>query len=191
MSTKKIDALYLQGKEQEDSFAFYHTNLRPFLLKYARTIGRQNSSQVEEHLLEEMVDDLLVEIGQFQGNSKLSTWAYTRFRRRFIDEYRYQSKNLGTSLDSLLEDWTTQHSLDEDATSPYDSHYEPTMEADMIVDEVRTRLSERQNTVLQAYIEGRTAEEIGEMLDVTRQRVEQIWGQIIDVAKSYAVEGLA
>lgn len=191
MSTKKIDALYLQGKECEDSFAFYYANLRPFLLKFARTIGRQNSSQVEEHLLEEMVDDLLMEIGQFQGNSKLSTWAYTRFRRRFIDEYRYQSKNLGTSLDGLLEDWAAQHSLDEDATSPYDSYYEPTIESDMAVAEVREHLSERQNTVLQAYIDGHSPEEIGEMLDVTRQRVEQIWGQIVAIAKNYGEVGLA
>lgn len=188
MSTKKIDALYLQGKGREDSFAFYYANLRPLLLRYARTIGRQSLRQVEDHLLDEMVDDLLMELGKFKGDSKFSTWAYVRFRRRFIDEYRYQFKNLGSSLESLQDDWSAQHSLDEDATSPYDSSYDPSIETDLIMGEVRERLSERQNVVLQAYFDGYTSEEIGTKLDVTRQRVEQIWGQIVSIAKNYAGE---
>lgn len=186
MSTKKIDALYLEGKGQVDSFTFFYTNLRPLLVKYARTIGRQNSAQVEDHLVEEMVDDLMMEIGEFKGDSKFSTWAYVRFRRRFIDEYRYQSKNLGSSLDSLTEDWQTQTSLDEETTSPYEPSYTPDLETQVIVGDFAEKyLSPQQRIVLDAYREGRTQEEIGESLNISQQRIDQIWQRILILATEY------
>lgn len=186
MSTKKIDALYLKGIGQDESFSFYWTNLRPLLLKYARTIGRQSTSQVEDHLIDEMVDDLLMEISEFKGYSQFSTWAYVRFRRRWIDEYRYQSGNLGYSLDSLIEDWQAQTDLDEEVSSPYEPSHEPDTERQVIVgDFAAKRLSPRQRIIWEAYRDGHTQEEIGESLSITQQRVDQIWQQILTLAKEY------
>lgn len=201
MSVKKIDALYLEGKEQEDSFAFYYAHLRPLLWKYARAIGYQSMNHIDDHLVDEMVDNLLMDLGSFKGDSRLSTWAYVRFRRCCITEYRYGRKNLGDSLESLREDFIDSIGSSESGPAgvgaasgeyfdPYDRGEDPTQEQIVIVDEFKQRLSERQSTVLEARLAGHTLEEIGAMLDVTSQRADQIWQQILRMAQEYGQEGL-
>lgn len=196
MSTKKIDALYLQGKEQEDSFAFYYANLRPLLWKYARAIGHQSLNHIEDHLVDEMVDDLLMEIDKFEGRSSFSTWAYVRFRRKCIGEYRFMRKNLGESLDCLKEDWMESVGASESGPSgvgagsgeyldPYDQGEEPTQETKVIVDEFKQRLSEKQLAVLEARLLGHTFVEIGEQLGFSGSRAHEIWVKTLELAKEY------
>lgn len=188
MSAKKIEALYLRGKGEADPFAFYYVNLRPLLWKYARTIGRQTLDQVEDHLVDEMVDDMLMSIGNFNGGGKFSTWAYVGFRRRFIDEYRYQVKNLGSSLDSMQDDWEAKTDLDEEATSPYEPSFEPDIEQQLIVNEFKDRLSDRQRAVLDARLEGSSFEEIAAQLSISDSRAHEIWVHVLGLATEYGME---
>lgn len=199
MSTKKIDALYLQGKEHEDSFAFYYANLRPYLWKYARAIGHQSMNHIEDHLVDEMVDDLLMDLGSFQGHSKLSTWAYVRFRRRCIGEYRYGRKNLGDSLDSLKEDWSDSRDAQQvsasggnngDGRDPYEKSEEASQETGVIVEEFKQSLSERRLKILEDRLLGYTFKEIGHRAGVTGTRAHEIWTQILEAAKQYGQGGL-
>lgn len=194
MSSKKIDTLYLQGREQEDSFAFYYANLRPHLWNYARAIGHKSTNHIDDHLVDEMVDDLLLDLRSFKGDSKLSTWAYVRFRRRCITEYRYGRKNLGDSLDSLKDDWLDSQSKDqysmhtggtEFTGDPYEKTEEATQEQAVIVAEFKQRLPERQLTVLDYRLLGYTFEEIGECLGVSGARAQQIWTQVMTSAQEY------
>lgn len=186
MSVKKIDALYLQGKGQEDSFAFYYANLRPLLLKYARTIGRSHDNQVEDHLIEEMVNDLLLDIGSFKGDSKLSTWAYVRFRRRFINEWRFQSKNLGESLEVLQEEWESRQTEEaEYFTDPFTEIEEPTQETDSILRQFRGRLTNRQQIVFDKRREGYTFKEIGETLGISIAGAAKVWNRVLELATEY------
>lgn len=188
MSTKKIDALYLEGKGREDSFAFYYANLRPYLWKYARAIGHQSMNHIDDHLVDEMVDDLLMDLGSFKGDSRLSTWAYVRFRRRCIAEYRFVRKNIGDSLDSLRDDWIDSHAESGDmdyAVGPYEKSEDPTQEQQVIVDDFKQRLSDRQLAVLEDRLQGHTFEEIGERIGLTGGRAHQIWTQVLQSAQEY------
>lgn len=86
--SKKIDTLYLQGKEQVDPFTFYYNNLRPLLIQYASAICQKTLRRVDVHLVTEMVDDLLMDLGAFRGDSTFSVWVYPRFYRTCVDEIR-------------------------------------------------------------------------------------------------------
>lgn len=170
MSTKKIDSLYQEGKEQADPFTFYWMNLRPHLLKYANTIGRSSTRQVEEHLVEEMVDDLLMRLFEFKGDSKFSSWVYVIFQRRFIAEHRFQLGNLGDSLEAAPSIVVIE---------------EPDLERDAIVADFIDSLTPRNRMIWEMYRDGHTHEEIGESLGITGRRVGQIWEQILELGKQY------
>lgn len=172
MSTKQIDSLYELGKEQTDPFSFYWANLRPHLLKYAQTIGRLVTRQVEEHLLEEMVEDILMKIPEFNETSKFSTWAFVSFKNRFIDEYRYQEGNLGEDLEIVPD-------------GPDSEHQETTLEQDVIVADFVETLTPRQRMIWEMYRDGYTQEEIGSSLQISQPRVTQIWEQILELGKEY------
>lgn len=186
MSVHKINAVYQQGIEQADPFSFYWTNLRPLLMKYALTIGRSTTTQVEYHLLEEMVEDLLMDLSKYNGTVKFSTWAYTVFRNRFIDEHRYQTGNIGESLESVQSDWEARQPEDaEYFTDPYTKVEESTLERDTIVAEFVDSLAPRQRIVWEMYRDGHTQAEIGESLGIRQQSVDEIWQRILKLGEAY------
>lgn len=198
MSVKQIDTLYLLGKGEEDPFSFYYTRLRPHLWKYARAVGHQSLNHIDDHLVDEMVDDLLMDFGSFKEESRLSTWAYVRFRRRCIEEYRFGKKNLGDSLESLKEDWASSRDSqsysvtggnNDDGRDPYEQAEEAYQETDVIVDEFKQRLTFKELSVLEDRLLGHTFEEIGERQGFTAGRAHQIWSQVLGLAQEYGRVG--
>jgi RNA polymerase sigma factor (sigma-70 family) len=175
---KQIDALYRKGKEEADPFTFYYQNLRPHLLRYARHVGRQTQKQVEAHLVEEMVDDLLIDIDKFRGDSAFSTWVFVRFRRRFIGEYRFTAGNLGDSLETLTEKWDGEE-------FEFVPPEHPEEDERLILEEFRARLPIRQREILDARLAGHAFEEIAELLAMSKSGVFESWQRILALAEEY------
>lgn len=201
MSAKQIDTLYLQGKGQDDPFSFYYANLRPLLLEYAVAIGNQHHKQIDDHQVTEMVDDLLMDLDKFEGKSSLSTWVYARFRNQWVKEFRFQRKNLGSSLsleanidrntgykdgqsmdtESRTLDYFTPH-------APYTSASAPDMADQLIVEDFKNSLSARQLDILESRIAGHTFEEIADELQLSSSRAHEIWTQILSAATEYGLD---
>jgi RNA polymerase sigma factor (sigma-70 family) len=185
LSTKTINAVYQQGTEQADPFTFYWENLRPLLWKYARAIGNQQKNYPDDHMISEMVDDLLMKITTYNGTSAFSSWVYTVFKHKFIDGYRYLRGNLGNSLESLQEDWEKNQPEDSSGANPYEPSTQPTRERDVIVAEFVDTLAPRQRIVWEMYRDGHTQVEIGESLGIRQQSVDEIWQRILRLGEQY------
>jgi RNA polymerase sigma factor (sigma-70 family) len=191
LSNAQIDALYLQGKDEADPFQFYYSNLRPLLVKYASYICKQVLRQIDDHLVTEMVDDLLIEIDKFRGLSRFSTWAHSRFYYRCIVEHRYRDKNLGYSLEALVQAWDDYGPHYEDtsvgvaiseSTIPHFGQVERNLVEELFtLTEVQGELSEEQKSIVKARLEGYTFEEIGEQLGITRSVAFHRWREIVSV----------
>lgn len=197
MSAKQIDTLYLQGKGQDDPFSFYYANLRPLLLEYAVAIGNQHHKQIDDHQVTEMVDDLLMDLDKFEGKSSLSTWVYARFRNQWVKEFRFQRKNLGSSLsvDALKDRWQ-EYAGDneailvdgrENSNFTFANTHHVDLDQRIIVTEFKDSLSSRQLEILEARISGHTFEEIAEEMQLSKSRAHEIWSEVLNAATEYGL----
>lgn len=198
MSAKQIDTLYLQGKGQDDPFSFYYANLRPLLLEYAVAIGNQHHKQIDDHQVTEMVDDLLMDLDKFEGKSSLSTWVYARFRNQWVKEFRFQRKNLGSSLsvDALKDRWQ-EYAGDneailvdgrENSNFTFANTHHVDLDQRIIVTEFKDSLSSRQLEILEARISGHTFEEIAEEMQLSKSRAHEIWSEVLNAATEYGLD---
>lgn len=198
MSAKQIDTLYLQGKGQDDPFSFYYANLRPLLLEYAVAIGNQHHKQIDDHQVTEMVDDLLMDLDKFEGKSSLSTWVYARFRNQWVKEFRFQRKNLGSSLsvDALKDRWQ-EYAGDneailvdgrENSNFTFANTHHVDLDQRIIVTEFKDSLSSRQLEILEARISGHTFEEIAEEMQLSKSRAYEIWSEVLNAATEYGLD---
>lgn len=198
MSAKQIDTLYLQGKGQDDPFSFYYANLRPLLLEYAVAIGNQHHKQIDDHQVTEMVDDLLMDLDKFEGKSSLSTWVYARFRNQWVKEFRFQRKNLGSSLsvDALKDRWQ-EYAGDneailvdgrENSNFTFANTHHVDLDQRIIVTEFKDSLSSRQLEILEARVSGHTFEEIAEEMQLSKSRAHEIWSKVLNAATEYGLD---
>lgn len=171
MKSRVEDELHLQLQlvPEGDRFSFLYNELRPHLIKHASAVCKNVLRQVEEHLVEEMVDDLLLEIDTFKGVSKdgtrpclFTTWAHSRFRYRCIDELRYRASNLGEPLSSDI------------------AQYEIGVEDKLSLSELRERLTPQQQSIVQARLEGYTLDEIAAQTGMDRVRIHRIWHEVTE-----------
>lgn len=159
-----------QNSAEESKFSLLWERLRPCLLLHARAVCKNALRQVDETLVEEMVDDLLLEIDQFEARwnetyqrfSTFSTWAHARFLYGSYAELRYRQKNLG---EPLVEDLS-------EAASP---------ELELLSrTEVQQRLSPTQQRLVQARLDGYTFEAIGVDMGMNKQAVHRMWKQALE-----------
>lgn len=112
-------------------------------------------------LVNEIAQDAIMQLGQFEERSAFSTWFHSRALNRCREELRRQKIRKEVPLNA---DWI-----------PRDSG----LETKAIVQELWANLDEQEKELVQLkVIEGHSDEEVAEIIDRSRQWVQAAWSQL-------------
>jgi RNA polymerase sigma factor (sigma-70 family) len=177
-TTNDLYAMWVAGDGDRTDLLL---RMRKLLLQHAARVCWDVLHQENDHLIQEMVDDLLLELDKFNGKSKFSTYAHSRFRYRCIDEFRYQIRNLGDSLTESHVDWATDGVSETTAADVAGfKHYADQLNGSdpntaLSVSEYMDGLPVREREVVEARLEGHTFKEISSMTGIPQTTVKRIW----------------
>ena len=163
----------LHGGEQRDSAL---SELRVILVRNLRK-ALSSDARADDPFLEDAVQDSLLRIlerlNQFEGRSRLITWATTIAIRVAMSELR-RFRWRDVSLDQVIDDTAPRSRFATDDPSGPDNQIERNTILEKMQEVIDTQLTEKQRTALLAEMKGMPQEEIARQLGSNRNAIYKL-----------------
>lgn len=140
-------------------------DLLPLLRTHASKVCWMVLHSNQPHLVNEIVDDTIMDLAKFQGNSQFSTWFHARATYRCRTEWRVWTRRKectnGGEVAGIVVDPTLR------------------LELRQLIEQ----LSPRDRSIVDLKLEGYSNAQVAKRLDYTCNRIDQLWRELRSTLK--------